>query len=178
MGKIKERKELCHMKILENKQLFMDCPVCDTRHYVHIIKREGEAKVKGKTVKYPETVYICQMDGRKESEFIPAAVKYTTVLADSINAVRAAGPIDTSVQMDLLTRTSGCLKELSDAMKRLSTLLAGLSEQPEGRERAVYCRDNLVPAMEALRNPVDRLEMIVDKEMWPMPSYGDMIFEV
>ena len=46
------------MKILENKQLFMDCPVCDTRHYVHIIKREGEAKVKGKTVKYPETVYI------------------------------------------------------------------------------------------------------------------------
>ena len=35
-----------------------------------------------------------------------------------------------------------------------------------------------VPAMEALRTPVDRLEMLVDKELWPMPSYGDLIFEV
>ena len=37
---------------------------------------------------------------------------------------------------------------------------------------------SLVPAMEALREPVDELEMLVDKEMWPMPSYGDLIFEV
>ena len=35
-----------------------------------------------------------------------------------------------------------------------------------------------VPAMEALRKPVDELEMIVDKSMWPMPSYGDLLFEV
>ena len=33
-------------------------------------------------------------------------------------------------------------------------------------------------AMDALRGPVDQLEMIVDKEIWPMPSYGDLIFEV
>ena len=36
----------------------------------------------------------------------------------------------------------------------------------------------VVPAMEALRKPVDKLEMLVDKEAWPMPSYGDLIFEV
>ena len=39
-------------------------------------------------------------------------------------------------------------------------------------------REKVVPAMEALREPVDELEMIVDKEMWPMPSYGDLVFEV
>ena len=33
------------------------------------------------------------------------------------------------------------------------------------------------PAMEKLRQPVDELEMLVDKEMWPMPSYGDLVFE-
>jgi glutamine synthetase len=49
---------------------------------------------------------------------------------------------------------------------------------PEGRERAVHCREQVVPGMEALREPVDELEMLVDKEMWPMPSYGDLIFEV
>ena len=36
----------------------------------------------------------------------------------------------------------------------------------------------IFPAMDALRDPVDQLEMIVDKEAWPMPSYGDLIFEV
>ena len=50
--------------------------------------------------------------------------------------------------------------------------------KPEGRERAVYIQDMVVPAMEALRRPVDRLEMLVAKEMWPMPSYGDLLFEV
>ena len=39
-------------------------------------------------------------------------------------------------------------------------------------------KDKVVPAMEALRAPVDQLEMIVDKEYWPMPSYGDLMFEV
>ena len=41
-----------------------------------------------------------------------------------------------------------------------------------------YSAEKGVPAMEALREPVDELEMIVDKEMWPMPSYGDLVFEV
>ena len=48
----------------------------------------------------------------------------------------------------------------------------------EGREQAVYYRDVVKTATDALRTPVDELEMIVDKEMWPMPSYGDLIFEV
>ena len=39
-------------------------------------------------------------------------------------------------------------------------------------------REVIVPAMEALRKPVDELEMIVDKDLWPMPSYGDLLFEV
>ena len=46
------------------------------------------------------------------------------------------------------------------------------------KERAHFCYDEMVPAMNRLREPADRLEMIVDKEYWPFPSYGDMIFEV
>ena len=42
----------------------------------------------------------------------------------------------------------------------------------------MFCREKVVKAMEELRKPVDELEMLVDKEMWPMPSYGDLIFEV
>ena len=45
-------------------------------------------------------------------------------------------------------------------------------------KRAHFCYDEIIPAMQALRSPADQLEMIVDKEYWPIPSYGDMIFEV
>ena len=48
----------------------------------------------------------------------------------------------------------------------------------EGAGQAAYYRDTVKAAMDALRAPVDKLEMIVDKDLWPMPSYGDLIFEV
>ena len=111
-------------------------------------------------------------------QIIPAVIKYTTVLAESINAVKAAGAIDVSVQLDLLKKTSKLLKNTNSAMSKLGKLVEQIGEHEEGRNRAVFCREKVVPAMEALRTPVDELEMIVDKEMWPMPSYGDLIFEV
>ena len=46
------------------------------------------------------------------------------------------------------------------------------------KELAFFYKDNVVPKMTALRSPVDELEMLVAKDMWPMPSYGDLLFEV
>ena len=48
----------------------------------------------------------------------------------------------------------------------------------EGKDQAVFYHDEVKKAMDELRAPVDKLEMLVDKAMWPMPSYGDLIFEV
>ena len=53
-----------------------------------------------------------------------------------------------------------------------------VTEKEEGKERAEYFKDTVKPAMDELRSPVDKLEMLVDKDLWPMPSYGDLIFEV
>lgn len=111
-------------------------------------------------------------------QIIPAVIKYTTVLAQSINAVRAAAAVDVGVQLSLLEKCSDRLSETDKAMDVLADAVAHIGDHPEGRERAVYCRENVVKAMEELRKPVDELEMLVDKEMWPMPSYGDLIFEV
>ena len=111
-------------------------------------------------------------------QIIPAVIRYTTVLADSVNTVRAVGDIDISVQLELLKKCSALLKVTNSAMKNLSDVVSKVAEIPEGRERAVYCKDVVCKAMEELRTPVDELEMLVDKSMWPMPSYGDLIFEV
>ena len=61
---------------------------------------------------------------------------------------------------------------------RLKDVTEKASAMDEGREQAVYYRDTVKTAMDELRAPVDKLEMLVDKSMWPMPSYGDLIFEV
>ena len=108
---------------------------------------------------------------------IPAVIRGTKTLAETVNAVVQAG-VDAEVQRDLLVETSSLLKETKAALTTLEQVTQEASTKEEGKVQAEYFREQVVPAMEALRNPVDRLEMIVDKEIWPMPSYGDLIFEV
>ncbi len=110
-------------------------------------------------------------------QFIPAFIKYTKSLADTVNAVRDAGA-DTSVQSDLLKEVSGYLVETKQALEALKVVTEQAAAMPEGGDQARYYHSDVVPAMEALRTPVDAMEMIMDKDAWPMPSYGDLIFEV
>ena len=112
-------------------------------------------------------------------QIIPATIRYTTVLAESVNQVRsAAEAADVSTQVEMLTEVSACLKDTKEKLVKLEEYEAKGVTLSDTKERAFYYRDYVLPAMEAVRKPVDRLEMLVDKSMWPMPSYGDMIFEV
>ncbi len=111
-------------------------------------------------------------------QIIPAVIRYTTNLANSINAVKAAGAADVSVQAGLLNETSAYLADVKAALAKLIEVTDAGSAMAEGREQAVFYRDVVKTSMDTLRAPVDKLEMIVDKELWPMPSYGDLIFEV
>ncbi len=112
-------------------------------------------------------------------QIIPAVIKYTTQLAGSICAVRNACPeADVSVQTELLTESSDLLSDMKVALAALIEATDQAVAMEGGREQAVAYHSVVAPAMEALRAPADRLEMIVDKELWPMPSYGDLIFEV
>ena len=110
-------------------------------------------------------------------EFLPAFIKYTKTLADTVNAVKAAG-VDASVQTETLKEVSALMAETKAALDNLVKTTADAAAKEEGEVQATYYHTEVVPAMDALRAPVDKLEMIVDKEAWPMPSYGDLIFEV
>ncbi len=110
---------------------------------------------------------------------IPAVIKYITSLATSINQVKeACGDICVEVQTELLSESSRLLSDTRDALKLLSEKVDKVAEMPHGREKAEFFLYEVVPVMDSLRTPVDKLEMIVNKEMWPMPSYGDLLFEV
>lgn len=112
-------------------------------------------------------------------QIIPAVIKYTTVLAQSITSVKAAcEAADVSAQTEILTEVSALLAETKKALAKLEEVTEQGAKVARGREQAVYYRDEVMTAMGKLRTPVDKLEMLVDKAMWPMPSYGDLIFEV
>ena len=108
---------------------------------------------------------------------IPAVVSYTTELANSVIAVSEAG-VDSSTQKELLDEVTKYLKEMKAALKKLTEVTEKASDITEGKDQATYFRDVVKVAMDELRAPADKLEMIVDKEFWPFPSYGDLLFEV
>ena len=142
-------------------------------------KAELESRAEIKFESYAKAINIeaRTMIDMASKQIIPAIIKYTKELADTVVAVKEAGA-DASVQAELLTEVSGLLAESKKALEALKVVTDQAAAMEEGEDQARFYHFDVVLAMEALRAPVDKLEMIVDKEAWPMPSYGDLIFEV
>ena len=142
-------------------------------------KAELESRAEIKFESYAKAINIeaRTMIDMASKQFLPAFIKYTKTLADTINAVKAAG-VDATVQTEALKEVSALMAETKAALDRLVKVTGEAAAKEEGEVQATYYHTEVVPAMDALRTPVDKLEMIVDKEAWPMPSYGDLIFEV
>ena len=142
-------------------------------------KAELQSRAEIKYENYAKAINIeaRTMIDMASKQFIPAVIKYTKELADTVLAVKAAGA-DTAVQAELLAEISSLLADTKQALTQLMKLTDEAAAMNEGEDQARFYHFDVVPAMEALRAPVDKLEMIVDKEAWPMPSYGDLIFEV
>lgn len=140
---------------------------------------ESRAEIKYETYAKVINIESRSMIDIASKHIIPAVIKYITALASSINQVRqASGAVTVEVQEELLAKASELLTETRNALKKLEEVTAQVENVQPIRDKAFFFREHIVPAMEALRKPVDELEMIVDKNMWPMPSYGDLLFEV
>ena len=142
-----------------------------------------EAELRSRVeIKYENYAKVINIEAKTmidmaSKQIIPAIIKYTTTLADTVVAVKAAG-VDASVQAEALAEVSELLKEAKEALAVLIKVTDEAATKEEGEEQAKFFKFTVFPVMEALRAPVDKLEMIVDKEAWPMPSYGDLMFEV
>lgn len=155
------------IKLFEKHKVFSKCELLSRAE----IQYEAYAKainIEAKT-----------MVSMASKKYIPAVIKYTKNLADSINAVKSAcADADVSVQVELLKETSSLLAKAQKALVALEKVIVEAEAKAEGKEVAVFFREVVVPAMAELRAPIDALEVIVDKEVWPVPTYGDLLFEV
>lgn len=107
--------------------------------------------------------------------FIPSVVYYTKELADTAIAVKEAGA-DASTQIELLNAVTAKLNEAKAGLEDLKKATAKAQSIDDNQEKAESYKSEVMAAMAELRKPVDELEMIVDKEVWPVPSYGDILF--
>lgn len=137
---------------------------------------ESRAEIQYETYAKAINIEARSMIDIASKHIIPAVLQYTTALATSVNQIRqACGEANISVQIDLLKECSSLLAATKAALRKLTEVTDDSQGKKEGRERAVYFQNVVVPAMEALRQPVDKLEMLVAKDMWPMPSYLSLI---
>jgi glutamine synthetase len=128
---------------------------------------------------YSKTINIeaLTMIEMAKKQILPAVMKYTKSLADTVLAVKEAGA-DASVQTGVLNDISAKLVEAQNALTALEEKTAKASSLNVEKEKAFFYKDEVFTAMAALRAPVDELETMVDRKVWPIPTYGELIFEV
>ena len=112
-----------------------------------------------------------------QKQLIPAAVEYATFLADSVSSFKALS-VEASVQEDLLKKLGALLGSSYKHLTRLEAAVTKAKKVDDCVKKAETYRDQVVPAMQALRSDVDALEMLVPRDMWPVPTYADLLFKL
>lgn len=141
------------------------------------VELESRAEVLYET--YVKTINIeaRTMIDMASKQYIPAIIDYTKNLADTVIAVQSAG-VDAAVQKALLQEVSDKLAKSKAALDTLIEVRTRSKAIRNHKERAFFFKEEVVPAMNALRQHIDALERIVDAKVWPVPNYSDLIFEV
>ncbi|MBX7103344.1 MAG: glutamine synthetase III [Gemmataceae bacterium] len=105
---------------------------------------------------------------------LPAALRYQTQVAGAVLATRSAG-VENAPQQELLRQLTGMINELQRATADLDFALAApASHDPLTHAR--FARDSIVPTMNAVRAAGDQLEVVVADDLWPLPTYREMLF--
>ncbi|MFH1716421.1 MAG: glutamine synthetase III [Planctomycetota bacterium] len=108
-------------------------------------------------------------------QILPACVKYSAALGDAVGSVSAAGA-DAQPQRELLENVCRLIAAMKSNISQLEKAVTGTQKVADSTKQARLYRDEVVPAMAALREATDELETIVDADLWPIPTYAEMLF--
>lgn len=113
-------------------------------------------------------------------QILPAVIYFAANIADSINSIKATGvAVDLTAQTELLTEVSSLTATLK---KNIAVLEAAVEKATNAHgdtyEQAALFKFDVFEKMSAVREAADALETLVDAEVWPIPTYGDLLFNV
>jgi glutamine synthetase len=147
--------------------------------YGVLSEREAKARSNVKFQKYAHRLNVEALATREiaATRILPAALTFQERLARSISSVAAISPeADLGPQRQLLARVAGATSELARAIERLAKAQAEAEKGDHSAGQvAVRMRDQVKPAMVAVRAQADLLETLVDDDLWPLPKYGELL---
>lgn len=115
------------------------------------------------------------------NHIVPVATRYQSMLVDNLVKLKTLFPV--AKGNALTARDFGTIENISEhlcAIKEETERMTNARKQANHltceREKAIAYHDNVVPAMERIRQHIDKLELMVDDEMWPLPKYREMLF--
>jgi glutamine synthetase len=108
-------------------------------------------------------------------QILPAALRYQGEIALSIAQLKAAGVSAPKGQIDLLNELTSTIQELQEGIAALSRVAEDHSDG-DTMAHAKHSRDAVIPAMAAVRAAGDKLEGLVADDLWPLPTYQEMLF--
>lgn len=138
---------------------------------------ESRAEILYETYSRTINIEAHTMTSMASKQIIPAVMAYAGELAETVNAMKKAG-VKPVVPEKMLSQINDNLTDMQIALENMKELRKTGIAIKDQKKRAVYFKDKVVPAMAALREPADKLEKIVDKDIWPFPTYADLMFEV
>ena len=158
----------------------------------HVLSKkelESRAEVEYETYAKAVNIEAKAMLDIAGKDIIPSVMAYIGALSGTVKSMQDASdcliragvsayPLSQRAEAKRLSACAKLLDEMQDALEHLEIVRAEVRGIGNLKQRAEQMRERVVPAMEALRLPADRLEMIVDRRYWCMPSYGDLLFEV
>ena len=109
-------------------------------------------------------------------DYIPAVLRYLKSVADTENAVNEAFGISLKSGKAITARVATELDLAYRALEGLKSAIDGVKGTQA--QKATYYRDTVLPIMDKLRTHIDTLETLVDSSVWPVPTYGDLMFRI
>ena len=122
-----------------------------------------------------EALTMIEMASR---DIIPAVNAYMSAVAIGANAKEKLIPGSCSVERDIIEKLSDLCYKAYHALTKLDTEEKLASALPDKVARAEAYQNHVIPMMNSLREYVDKMEELTSSEYWPLPTYGDMMFNV
>jgi len=145
-------------------------------------KVEMESRYEIALENYVKTINIeaLTMLEMAKRQILPSVIKFATSIAASINTIKATGVVaDVTAQTELLTEVSSLTASLKKNIAVLEEAVEKASNaHGDTYEQASLFRFDVFDKMGTLREVADTLETLVDKDVWPMPTYGDLLFNI
>ena len=130
--------------------------------------------------KYSKIINIeaCALIEIVNTMVIPAVNRQTLEYASTLTKLNKMGNINTEYLDKIIVSITELSNKLCATLHTLETEVKSAATIEDDKSRAVFYRDKVFPAMEQVRNTTDALEGITDKNIWPLPGYGDLLFYV